>query len=271
MMVSCQFFWGGLYLLTFLSSETITSILYGNREAQEGGHEPVVLAYREILLSHLENLERALKNPASFCSPAGLEKEIFRIFSDCMEWIAYIRDTVTKQGNPEWTAAYQIMSVFFFPPLDDHLPIMLNCFCRITEANHMVHYCLSYNPDPRRVEACHAHAQFHINKANKACELANETVGNLSLIDPAFMAASYHKAMLNRRKQPPDPYVPWFEPLQVALRKIDFELKEKNKHVNSFSRGVGWWYAKLCKELEEGLQEQAEIEASAQLVSLSIS
>ena len=117
-----------LYPLTFLSSEVITSVRQKwnqNQVLQRKDHEDLALAYRKILQMHLDNLKLAHHRPSDsgFCLPAAVEKEIFRIFYDGMEWIKGIR--TTAEQNIKWTAGYHMMSVFFFSLLDDRLPFTL--------------------------------------------------------------------------------------------------------------------------------------------------
>ena len=112
-----------LYLLTFLSSGDVSRIRDLTGVTQEKDHGVLATAYREILLSHMKNLELARKS-VDVCSSVVIEKEIFRIFNECMDSISSQRSVVEKERDKykkfKLTAHYQIMSVFFFVPVDDY-------------------------------------------------------------------------------------------------------------------------------------------------------
>ena len=232
---------------------------------REEDHECMVFAYRKILQSHGDNLKLANIDPR-ICSPAALEKEIFRIFADCMKWIKRIR--TTAEQNIKRIAAYQIMSVFFFSPLDDHLSFTLNCFCRITEANHMVYTCLSDNPDPHDALGDREnHAKIHYTAACHACDNASYiTERHFRPIDIPSMTACYHNATLKRRHR--DSVGLWFQTLDHTLKKIDHDLSEDKESLESYDESVEWWYNRLRKALKEGREEQ---DAANLLMSLKSS
>ena len=173
-----------LYLLTFLSSDDISRI-EKLEVTQEKDYEGLAIAYREILLSHMENLEPARKS-VGICSSTAIEKEIFKMFNKCMKFIESQRRIVENQPDrykKRLIINYQLMSVSFFEPLDDNPPFTLNCFCRVVESNLIVYFCLSDNP---------IHAITHRDRARRACEFANVTAVSLPGEESASYAASHY-------------------------------------------------------------------------------
>ena len=87
-------------------------------------------AYKKILWSHQQNLELNHTPEEIYI----LKKEIFRIFADCMNRIYHSHKYFIKEVDPKWIFICQFMSVSL---PDDHLPCMLNCFCRILQSNYI--------------------------------------------------------------------------------------------------------------------------------------
>ena len=111
-----------LYLLTFLSSETIVDIRFKIGLKVEKDLEALANAYGKILLSHGMKLEDAKHNHASVRERRIIEKEIFRIFDDYILFIQIQSEVLKKEKDHrkrcKWAGFYMITSVFFFSPLD---------------------------------------------------------------------------------------------------------------------------------------------------------